>query len=53
MGNDLKSWHIIAIGQYPHRKNFLKLLTDKAYQTAFKHGQAAVENQHVYFINAM
>ncbi len=53
IGQDLESWDIIAIGQYPKRENFLALLMDQDYQQAFKYRQAAVENQNVFFINTM
>ena len=53
IGENLESWHIIAIGQYPKRENFIELLMDKDYKNAFKYRQAAVENQNVFFINAM
>ncbi|WP_395373888.1 DUF1330 domain-containing protein [Marinicella sp. W31] len=53
IGDNLQHWDIIAIGQYPRRENFLQLLTDKDYHTAFKYRQAAVEKQNVYFVNAM
>lgn len=53
IGEDLESWHIIAVGQYPKRENFISLLTDPEYKKAFKYRQAAVENQNVFFINAM
>lgn len=53
MGENLENWHIIAIGQYPRRENFLELLIDPDYKQAFKYRQAAVENQNVFFINAM
>lgn len=53
MGENLENWHIIAIGQYPRRENFLELLLDKDYKKAFKYRQAAVETQNVFFINAV
>jgi len=53
IGQDLESWDIIAIAQYPKRENFLQLLMDQDYSEAFKYRQAAVENQNVFFINAM
>jgi uncharacterized protein (DUF1330 family) len=53
IGEDLENWHIIAIGQYPRRENFLELLSDQDYKKAFKYRQAAVENQNVFFVNAM
>ena len=53
IGKDLEKWHIIAIGQYPKRENFLELLMEQDYKNAFKYRQAAVENQNVFFINAM
>jgi uncharacterized protein (DUF1330 family) len=53
IGEELENWHIIAIGHYPRRENFLSLLADQDYKKAFKYRQAAVENQNVFFINAM
>ncbi len=53
IGEKLENWHIIAIGQYPRRENFLELLIDHDYKKAFQYRQAAVENQNVFFINAM
>jgi uncharacterized protein (DUF1330 family) len=53
IGENLESWDIIAIGQYPKRQNFLELLTDQNYIEAFKYRQAAVLNQNVFFINTM
>jgi uncharacterized protein (DUF1330 family) len=53
IGEKLENWHIVAIGQYPRRENFLELLSDQDYKKAFKYRQAAVENQNVFFINAM
>ena len=53
IGENLENWHIVAIGQYPKRENFLELLSDQDYKNAFKFRQAAVENQNVFFINAM
>ncbi|MES9854709.1 MAG: DUF1330 domain-containing protein [Candidatus Thiodiazotropha sp. L084R] len=53
IGKDLENWHIIAIGQYPRRENFLELLSDKDYKKAFKYRQAAIESQNVFFISAM
>ena len=53
IGENLESWHIIAIGQYPRRENFLELLSDQDYKKAFRYRQAAVESQNVFFINAM
>jgi uncharacterized protein (DUF1330 family) len=53
IGDDLEDWHIVAIGQYPRRENFLTLLSDPDYKDAFKYRQAAIEKQNVYFIHAM
>lgn len=53
MGDKLLDWDLIAVGQYPERKNFIELLMDKEYQACVKYRQAAVEAQHVYFVNAM
>ena len=53
IGENLENWHIIAIGQYPKRENFIELLMDQDYKNAFKYRQAAVEKQNVFFINAM
>lgn len=53
IGENLENWHIIAIGKYPRRENFLELLIDADYKQAFKYRQAAIENQNVFFINAM
>ena len=53
VGDASADWHIIAIGQYPKRENFLALINDREYQNAFKYRQAAVEKQEVYFIDAM
>ena len=53
IGENLESWHIIAIGQYPRRESFLELLSDQDYKKAFRYRQAAVESQNVFFINAM
>jgi uncharacterized protein (DUF1330 family) len=53
IGEKLDEWHILAIGQYPKRENFLQLLSDEAYRQAFKYRQAAVAKQHVFFISAM
>jgi len=53
IGKNLENWHIIAIGQYPKRENFIELLMDQGYKNAFKYRQAAIENQNVFFINAM
>lgn len=53
IGEELENWHVIAIGQYPRRENFLELLSDRDYKNAFKYRQAAVENQNVFFVNEM
>lgn len=53
IGNNLPSWDIIAIGQYPKREHFIQLLSDKDYQQAFNYRQAAVEDQNVFFIHTM
>jgi len=53
IGEDVENWHIIAIGQYPKRENFLELLFDREYKKAFKYRQAAVANQNVFFVNVM
>jgi uncharacterized protein (DUF1330 family) len=53
IGEELENWHIIAIGHYPRRENFFELLSDQNYSKAFKYRQAAIENQNVFFINAM
>ena len=53
IGEDVENWHIIAIGQYPRRENFLELLFDAEYKKAFKYRQASVANQNVFFINVM
>lgn len=53
IGKNLENWHIVAIGQYPKRENFIELLMDQDYKNAFKYRQAAVENQNVFFINVM
>lgn len=53
IGENLENWHVIAIGQYPRRENFIELLINQDYKKAFKYRQAAVEKQDVYFINAM
>ncbi len=53
IGDNLEQWNIVAIGQYPRRENFLQLLMDEDYHEAFTYRQAALETQHVYFINAM
>lgn len=53
IGRNLESWHIVAIGQYPKRENFIELLMDREYKSAFKYRQAAVEKQDVYFVNAL
>jgi uncharacterized protein (DUF1330 family) len=53
IGDNIEDWHIVAIGQYPKRENFLQLLSDEDYKKAFKYRQAAVENQNVFFVNAM
>ncbi|MBT2968920.1 MAG: hypothetical protein B6D72_15490 [gamma proteobacterium symbiont of Ctena orbiculata] len=53
IGEELEDWHILAIGQYPRRKNFLQLLCDEEYREAFKYRQAAVEKQNVFFVNSI
>lgn len=53
IGQNLDSWHIIAIGQYSKRADFIALLMDQDYRQAFKYRQAAVAKQHVYFVDAM
>lgn len=53
IGDELQNWDVVAIGQYPKRKNFLELLEDQDYKKAFSYRQAAVEDQNVFFINAM
>ena len=53
IGENLESWDIVAIGQYPRRKDFIKLVMDQDYIRAFKYRQAAMETQNVYFVNAM
>lgn len=53
IGDNIENWHIMAIGHYPKRESFLQLLSDEDYKKAFKYRQAAVENQNVFFINAM
>ncbi|TQV68137.1 DUF1330 domain-containing protein [Exilibacterium tricleocarpae] len=53
IGEDAKNWHIVAIGQYPRRENFIRLLEDQEYREAFRYRQAAVENQTVFFVDAM
>ena len=53
MGENLENWQIIAIGQYPRRETFLELLSDEDYKMAFRYRQAAIENQNVFFVNAM
>lgn len=53
IGENPEDWHIVAIGQYPRRENFLELLSDADYMKAFKYRQAAVETQKVFFIDAM
>lgn len=53
IGEGLGNWHIIAIGHYPKRSNFMELLIDSDYQKAFKYRQAAVESQRVFFVDAM
>ncbi|MEW8492702.1 MAG: DUF1330 domain-containing protein [Candidatus Thiodiazotropha taylori] len=53
IGEGLESWDILAIGQYPERACFLRLLSDSQYQSAFKYRQAAVANENVFLISAM
>lgn len=53
IGDDLTQWDIVAIGQYPQREYFLKLLQDDEYQKAFKFRQAALEKQDVFLIIAV
>lgn len=52
VGENTEGWHIIAIGQYPKRENFLQLLSDEDYKKAFQYRQAAIDDQHVYLVNA-
>jgi uncharacterized protein (DUF1330 family) len=53
IGENLEEWQIVAIGQYPRRENFLQLLSDPEYKTAFKYRQAAVDSQNVLLVNAI
>ena len=53
IGEEVENWHIIAIGQYPRRENFLELLYDQDYKRAFIYRQAAIANQNVFLVNAM
>ena len=52
IGGDSSQWDIVAIGQYPRRKYFLKLFQDDEYQRAFKFRQAALEKQDVFLVCA-
>lgn len=53
IGGDSSQWDIVAIGQYPRREYFFKLLQDDEYQKAFKFRQAALEQQDVFLISPM
>jgi uncharacterized protein (DUF1330 family) len=53
IGDNIENWHIVAIGHYPKKENFLQLLLDEDYKKVFKYRQAAVESQTVFFINTM
>lgn len=52
IGQGLPEWDVIAIGQYPHRADFLRLFDDTQYAAAFKFRQAAIDYQNVFLINA-
>jgi uncharacterized protein (DUF1330 family) len=53
IGDNVENWHIVAIGHYPKRENYLQLLSDEDYKKAFKYRQAAVKDQKVVFVSAM